>query len=160
MLSDMAKSPPQSRAAGRNVRALRHERGLSLEKVCELVEIQGVRMGINALSRIETGERRMDVDDLVALGAALGVPVEHILQNPDLRVELRARAAVQSCVSQMRHLERVRADVDADLARHGETLRVLAEEGDSARAAVVEVIDGFSDGRGELRRRLLNEVEG
>jgi len=54
------------------MRRLREERKLSLRELAELLKADGRPMLPSALSKIETGERRVDVDDLDALALALG----------------------------------------------------------------------------------------
>lgn len=56
------------------IRALRTERGWSLDDLA-----RRCHLGPSTLSRIETGHRRLAVDHLVALSAALGVTVDDLL---------------------------------------------------------------------------------
>ncbi len=71
------------------LRALREERGLSLEEVARTAG-----MATSTLSRLETGKRRLAVDHLAPLARALGTSVDALLEPPppaDPRVRRRAR---------------------------------------------------------------------
>jgi transcriptional regulator with XRE-family HTH domain len=73
----------------RRLRALREERGLSLETAA-----QAAGMAPSTLSRLETGKRRLAVDHLAPLARALGTSVDALLApepHADPRVRRRAR---------------------------------------------------------------------
>ena len=73
----------------RRLRALREERGLSLEAVADVAG-----MAQSTLSRLETGKRRLAVDHLAPLSRALGTSVDALLApepRSDPRVRRRAR---------------------------------------------------------------------
>jgi transcriptional regulator with XRE-family HTH domain len=73
----------------RRLRALREERGLSLEAVAG-----AAGMAPSTLSRLETGKRRLAVDHLAPLARALGTSVDALLaaeRQADPRVRRRAR---------------------------------------------------------------------
>lgn len=59
--------------AAERLRAVRKAQGLSLREVAERVAAVGHPLILTAIGKIENGDRRMDVDDLTALAAALGV---------------------------------------------------------------------------------------
>jgi transcriptional regulator with XRE-family HTH domain len=68
----------------RRLRDLRVERGLTLEAVASRASID-----VSTLSRLESGKRRLALDHLPALAAALGVTADELLsppQRPDPRV--------------------------------------------------------------------------
>src|ERR1700756_1854911 len=67
-----------------NIKRLRKTQGLTLRDLAHRME-QVVRpMGHNTISEIERGARRVDVDDLIALAAALGVsPVTLLMPLPN-----------------------------------------------------------------------------
>ena len=78
----------EERIRGR-LRALREERGLSLDAVA-----QAAGMDASTVSRLETGKRRLAVDHLAPLAHALGTTVDALLAPepaPDPRVRRRAR---------------------------------------------------------------------
>lgn len=80
-----AKTPEAiSREAvvGANVRRLREAAGLSQAELASQVAKSGHALGEMAVWGIENGKRRITVDDLFALGAALGV-VPTSLLSPD-----------------------------------------------------------------------------
>jgi transcriptional regulator with XRE-family HTH domain len=80
-----AKTPEAiSREAvvGANVRRLREAAGLTQAELANLVTQSGHAFGEMAVWGIENGKRRVTVDDLFALGAALGV-VPTSLLSPD-----------------------------------------------------------------------------
>lgn len=69
----------------RRLRELRTERGLTLQQVAEAASID-----LSTLSRLESGKRRLALDHLPALAAALGVSADQLLgsappQDPRVR---------------------------------------------------------------------------
>lgn len=71
---------PNGRRVAANVRELRKARGLDLKDLSARLRDLGVSISLNALSRVENGKRRVDVDDLVALAVALDVsPIRLLL---------------------------------------------------------------------------------
>jgi transcriptional regulator with XRE-family HTH domain len=74
----------------RRLRELRSQRGLTLQQVAEQVSVD-----ISTLSRIEAGKRRLALDHIPALAAALGVSADELLGSPsaqDPRVRARPRS--------------------------------------------------------------------
>ncbi|NLT05005.1 MAG: helix-turn-helix domain-containing protein [Solirubrobacterales bacterium] len=75
--------------ARRRLRELRTERGLTLAQVAERANID-----LSTLSRLESGKRRLALDHIPALAAALGVSSDDLLSSapsPDPRVRSPAR---------------------------------------------------------------------
>ncbi len=74
----------------RRLRELRTERGLTLQQVAERASID-----VSTLSRLESGKRRLALDHLPALAAALGVSTDDLLRAApvDPRVRAAARTA-------------------------------------------------------------------
>ena len=73
----------------RRLRELRAERGLTLQQVAEQATID-----VSTLSRLESGKRRLALDHLPALAAALGVSADDLLgvatrQDPRIRARPR-----------------------------------------------------------------------
>ena len=60
----------------RRLRELRTERGLTLAQVAERASID-----ISTLSRLEAGKRRLALDHIPALAAALGVSADDLLAS-------------------------------------------------------------------------------
>lgn len=73
----------------RRLRELRLERGLTLEAVASRAAID-----VSTLSRLESGKRRLALDHLPALAAALGVSADDLLSPPH-RLDPRVRGAVR-----------------------------------------------------------------
>ena len=76
------------------LRALREERGLSLDAVAD-----AAGMAASTLSRLETGKRRLAIDHLAPLARALGTSVDALVaagEPADPRVRRRARM-VEGC---------------------------------------------------------------
>lgn len=76
--------PTPSRRVGANVRRLRSAQGLSLAELCDRMAAIDHEMSVPALSKIERGERRIDVDDFVAFANALSIDVNALLTDPDI----------------------------------------------------------------------------
>lgn len=74
----------------RRLRELRAERGLTLQQVAERANID-----VSTLSRLESGKRRLALDHLPALAAALGVSADDLLRAApsDPRVTAQPRTA-------------------------------------------------------------------
>jgi transcriptional regulator with XRE-family HTH domain len=73
----------------RRLRELRSEQGLTLQQVAERANID-----VSTLSRLEAGKRRLALDHLQSLSAALGVGADALLgcpPTPDPRVRERHR---------------------------------------------------------------------
>ncbi|MGW1071525.1 helix-turn-helix domain-containing protein [Streptomyces sp. NPDC002537] len=67
----------------RNVRRLRAERRLTTERLAEhLRQHTGRSIPASGITRLEGGQRRVDVDDLVALATVLGVTPAQLLEPP------------------------------------------------------------------------------
>ncbi|MFE9402341.1 helix-turn-helix domain-containing protein [Streptomyces sp. NPDC006530] len=75
---------PAGRAAAHAIERSRSAHGYSLRQLAARVTALGRPMTFTALSRIERTVRRCDVDDLVAIAAALGVPPHVLLAEPRL----------------------------------------------------------------------------
>ena len=70
-----SEEPVDSRAR-RRLRELRNERGLTLQQVAERANID-----VSTLSRLEAGKRRLALDHIPALAAALGVSADELLRS-------------------------------------------------------------------------------
>ncbi|WET81101.1 NACHT domain-containing protein [Amycolatopsis sp. QT-25] len=64
---------------GQHLRQLRRARGLTLQQLAEKLRELGRPILLSALSKIEKGQRRLDVDDLVAIALAMDVTPNSIL---------------------------------------------------------------------------------
>jgi transcriptional regulator with XRE-family HTH domain len=95
----------------RRLRALREERGLSLEAVAA-----SAGMAPSTLSRLETGKRRLAVDHLAPLAAALGTTVDGLLA-PERQADPRVRRHART-VDGMRVLPLSRAGGSGPRAYH------------------------------------------
>lgn len=75
---------PVATHVSQNLAELRRKRGMSLAQLSEVMtSTAGRPILASGLGKIETGERRVDVDDLVALAMALDVsPVRLLLPRP------------------------------------------------------------------------------
>ncbi|MEU3408533.1 helix-turn-helix transcriptional regulator [Streptomyces sp. NPDC006670] len=76
---------PAGRSAARAIERTRVARGYSQRQLAARVRALGRPMTFTALSRIERTVRRCDVDDLVAIAAALGTPPQALLGSPSAR---------------------------------------------------------------------------
>jgi transcriptional regulator with XRE-family HTH domain len=88
MMAKSAEEPVDVRVR-RRLRELRTERGLTLHQVAEQASID-----VSTLSRLEAGKRRLALDHLPALAAALGVSTDALVGSAppqDPRVRERPR---------------------------------------------------------------------
>lgn len=102
---------PIGRQVRDNVKALRISRGLTHERLSELLRENGRPIPVIGISRIENGARRVDVDDLAMIAAVLGTtPLRLMYPDRDLNPQnpLRADDYVQ-------HQDAIRRAVEAIL---------------------------------------------
>lgn len=72
---------PVADTVSESVRVRREELGLSQQRLAELLAEHGRPMQTTAVSKIESGDRRVDVDDLSALAEALEVTPAQLLSG-------------------------------------------------------------------------------
>jgi transcriptional regulator with XRE-family HTH domain len=72
-------SEPVGKRIGNTVRRFRHERGMDLRDLEGKLAEEGHPIKLGQLSKLERGERRVDVDDLVALAIVLNVTPSQLL---------------------------------------------------------------------------------
>lgn len=90
MLAKKRSEEPVDVRVRRRLRQLRSERGLSLAQVAESASID-----VSTLSRLESGKRRLALDHIAPLAAALGVGTDQLLgadPTRDPRVRGRRRS--------------------------------------------------------------------
>lgn len=75
----MAEIGPAGSYLGEAVARLRGDRGWDQRALVDRLAAEGCPMSQQILSRVESGGRRVDADELVALAAALGVAVPALL---------------------------------------------------------------------------------
>ena len=88
-MADPAADEPVDVRVRRRLRELRSEQGLTLQQVAERALID-----VSTLSRLESGKRRLALDHIPALAAALGVRADDLLGTPppqDPRVRSKPR---------------------------------------------------------------------
>ncbi len=68
---------------GKNVRSIRNERKLTQEQLAEMVD-----RTTSAITRVETGNRMMSVESLVAVANALGVSCDALVHGTDGMVSI------------------------------------------------------------------------
>lgn len=86
---------PAGRDVAANLATIRKARGLTTRELTRLTAAAGRAIPPSGITRIEAGERRVDIDDLVILAKVLGVRVEQLLANPQ-RVRVTIRIAEPS----------------------------------------------------------------
>lgn len=77
--ADADKIGKVGRAVATNIRRLRRSRGLTLKELAALIAAEGRTASLSAISKTECGQRRMDVDDLVAYARVLNVAPADLL---------------------------------------------------------------------------------
>lgn len=83
---------PAGQRIARNVRSLREQQRISYVELSNRLQAAGRPIPILGIRRIEQTERRVDIDDLIALAETLNVPVERLAFDDDLTVEVRVVA--------------------------------------------------------------------
>lgn len=89
---------PTGRTVAANLLRLRKERGLSTTGLAAALKDAGRSIPATGITRIEKGQRRVDVDDLMALAVVLGVNPAALLMPPvpEGTVELTAAGKVDA----------------------------------------------------------------
>lgn len=82
-MSEAGPLGPAGNNLRRNIRRFREQHHWSYREVEERLSRTGRAITALGLSAIETGERRVDVDDLVALAAVFGLSVEELIRPPE-----------------------------------------------------------------------------
>jgi transcriptional regulator with XRE-family HTH domain len=90
MKANIHEEPVDNRVR-RRLRELRTERGLTLQQVAERANID-----ISTLSRLEAGKRRLALDHIPSLAAALGVSTDDLLGSGP-QMDPRVRGRVRTC---------------------------------------------------------------
>lgn len=82
-MSETARGPlgPAGNNVRRNVQRLRLQRFWSYKELARRLDGEGHVIGNLELAELERGERRVDVDDLVALAAVFGLSPGELLQT-------------------------------------------------------------------------------
>lgn len=70
---------PTAERVSANIKDLRGKRDLDLAGLSERLRLLGHPLSVSGLSKIELGQRRVDVDDLIALAVALDVTPNRLL---------------------------------------------------------------------------------
>jgi transcriptional regulator with XRE-family HTH domain len=86
---------PIGRAVAANVAAIRQQRRLDQVALAELTVKLGRPLPVSTISRIEQGDRRVDVDDLVVLAVALNVDPAALLLPHTTEGDIEVLADVQ-----------------------------------------------------------------
>ncbi len=73
-----------AQAVAHNIKSARERRGLSQQQLAARLGKLGRPMQASAVAKVESGDRRVDVDDLTAFAVALNVPVARLLL-PDVK---------------------------------------------------------------------------
>ena len=83
MAKDVHGRGPAAERVAANVESLRKRQSMTLKGLSERMGELGQPVSLNGLSKVENGERRVDVDELIALAIALRVNPSTLLL-PDL----------------------------------------------------------------------------
>ncbi|MFD5057422.1 helix-turn-helix domain-containing protein [Streptomyces sp. NPDC058394] len=136
------------------ITAQRQQRRWDQAQLAARVTEAGRTMSASVLGKIESGHRRVDVDDLVAIAAALDVPVAALLGSAADRAErVPQYGAVETAVRE-------------DIEQLGELVGIELSLSQMAYALAGEVDAGGEGGRQlpslnrELRQTLAQLVEG
>jgi len=79
MANETRERGPSAERVRDNIKALRKERGLDLADLSQRLGDLGQPISVSGLSKLELGQRRVDVDDLVALALVLDVSPNRLL---------------------------------------------------------------------------------
>ena len=141
----MTNQPDLSASArvGQNVRRLRLNHRQTLAEVSARLDGIGHRLGLAPLSKLELGQRKVEVADLEALAAVLRVTVDRLLAPPDADGLARVVAVLE-------RLDAARADLDAAKDQMRAAGRAFEFAQDEVAAASVQIPAIVVDLRREL----------
>lgn len=154
----MARDLRASQNVAANLRRIRQGRGISLAILSELLAEHGHPLTLPVLSKIELGQRRMEVDDLAAFSAVLDVPTSALLAPPELRVQDDIIDLVEEWIAAELAVEDARA---AAAEAFGLLSSVFTDPGVNAelRATYREVIEQMVAERMKRRASHLSALE-
>lgn len=134
---------------GARVRRFRHRAGYSQEKLADIVSrYQGLDLHPTAITRIESGRRRVTAEELYELATALGVNVDALLDSKD--PSRRAYTAAQRVC----RAEQQISDLSTGLhIAYGDLADVLEEHPSAFEGALRAVIEA-DDRRSEEEARV------
>lgn len=92
MATDSVTRGPTGDRVAAAVKSLRDQRGWTMQELAERMESVGRPMGWTTIQKIEKRQRRVDVDDLVALARAFDVHVDVLLTGTDTQNQRALRA--------------------------------------------------------------------
>lgn len=146
------RTPVETVAA--NVRRLRQQREWSQAALAKRLTELGHRYSLPVLSKIEIGDRGIDVNDLVALSDALGVPATELLREPRAPEE-----TLRPLLEALESMERRRLEQMADVAESEQRIRMrvraLWDQGPATQAALLALVpDDFV-----LLQRYVSDIE-
>lgn len=127
---DNAPTPSAAQRVGENMRRLRQLSGRTLAEVSATTAEVGYPIGLGTLSKIERGQRRIGVDDLEALAAALGVPVARLLSSAPPPADVDR---IGNLLSQL--AARNESVTEAQIEHHQATRQLEKAQGKVAEAA-------------------------
>ncbi len=129
---------------------------MSQAELAAALGASGHPLTFNQISRIEVGARRVDVEDLVAIARALGLPPNHLLQPPD-DAEAWGRELTRSHIDLAREIVRLNQMVvtiyddlsdsllSVEHAKRQYQERLAAEGKDTAAASVEDRVQGSTE---------------
>lgn len=134
---------PQENAAA-NIRRIRTEKGLSLDALAERLAGAGYPMAFNTLSRLETGNRRIDVDDLVAIASALDVRYWDLMAEPEELVDPDVFDAVRAWLNTEQVVTVAKDTLAVAERQRDENWNFIVDMAAGGREARDAVVRGFS----------------
>ncbi len=106
---------PTGQTVAENIARLRNLQGLSTYRLSELLAELGRPIAPSAISRIESGQRKVDVDDLVVLAIALNVSPTALLLYPSADPDIGFDLAVGTHVTEAEAWSWILAERPLDL---------------------------------------------
>lgn len=119
---------PSSARVAANVRRLRTEQQLSTYELARLLGDAGWPIGAGGITRIEAGERRVDVDDLVALAVVFGVSPNLLLLPESPAPLLPLQAEVELAPNVVTNLGGAWAWMTGEMVHRGSAPVTLRDE--------------------------------
>lgn len=151
---------PTGEAVATNIARIRKTEGISLREMEDRLTTVGRRITISGLSKIENGDRRVDVDDLMAIAVALDVSPATLLlprAQPSDVVDVTGRRASTLLFWQwVLASDNISGDQDAFLERSLPSWVTGVELDTRMRQKVVEL---YASAPGSDETKLVGRIE-
>lgn len=110
---------------GNKIKKIREERGISTYKLADIITNNGFKISQSAISKIENGNKKLDVETLNKIAEALGVTTNS-LNTPTINIEMNSTEHITPKVQKLLNT----SDSVKQVATNSQNIRVFQLAGD------------------------------